>query len=158
MRDTAADANASQVFEDRVNGATAMHKNWKIEFSGDFQLFDEKAFLPGKIGAFEVPIQADFADRHRRRCWLHGAGQTVFEYLQIAVFGVGGEQRVDAVRRVAAGVTGATRTDPGETGAINRRDEQLPHADGTCRGDDVVPIGVEWSGVEVAVAVNQHYR
>ena len=108
------------------------------------------------IEAGDEVVEADLADRDQARV-AGVARERVAQRRQVVGAGRVGAHRMDA-ERVGEPMPVRQLAHPLEVGDGHRRDDDLGDAGGARPRDDVVAIGIELGGVEVAMRVDPHRR
>ena len=154
MGEAARHAAPAQLREHRVDGAPDVQQHRQAELGGEAELRREDRRLALVIEAGDEVVEADLADRDQARV-AGVARERVAQRRQVVVAGRVGAHRMDA-ERVGEPMPVRELAHPLEVGDGYRRDDDLGDAGGARPRDDVVAIGVELGGVEVAMRVDPH--
>jgi hypothetical protein len=155
MSNTASRTQAAKMLEHTVLGTAHMHDHRQVKVAGDAKLLDEKALLFGPIKAGYEMIESDLADSDQTRI----ADRPADRLTQGDQFGIGSlidMKRMDAERIAHALMARSKRGDRRKIEGANRRHHDAGNARGQGRIDHVIPVRIEFGGIEVAVGIDEH--
>ena len=150
VHDAVQAADAAPRRDDFVDGAPRVQDDRQAELARELQLTPKIPALFLGIEAFDVEIQAALAD---------GDGTFVLEpgrqFVQMRGPMLGEKHRMQAVGGVQTGLCAAKLAQLGKAGDAYRRNHLTRYARGARANENVGAVGVEFTDVEVRVAVEQ---
>ena len=154
MGESADDAAPAQLREHRVDGAAHVQQHRQRELGCQRQLGGEHLRLAGAVEAGNEVVEADLADGDQARV-VATARERLAQRRQVAGADAVGAHRMDA-QRVRQPVPVGELADALEVAGVDGRNDDLADAGGARPGDHLVAIGIEISGVEMAMRVDPH--
>ena len=155
MSDAASRAQPAKMLEHTVLSTTHMHDHRQIKVTSDAKLLDKESLLFCPVKARHEMIESDLADPDQTRIVDRPANRLT-QGDQFGILGLLDMKRMDAERIAHALMARSKRGDRRKIEGANRRHHDAGNARGQGRIDHVIPVRIEFGGIEVAVGIDEH--
>ena len=153
MDDAAGHWVAAQTGQNLIMGFARMNQHWQPGAVRQLELADEQGLLTLAIQIREKKIQPDLPHRYGILAMDQG-----FEFFQVAGLVLSEIDRMQSQGWIKLGLSPAQGQQTRPAGGVDGGHHDGPHALAASRGQDLIPIPVEVTDVQVAMGIDQHAR
>ena len=153
MGNATAYPKTAQLLEHGIHRTPHMQQYRQIKLPRQFQLRHKEIVLTLRIDIRHIKIKTNFPHRHSRPLL-----QALAQSQQIGRRRLHHIERVDTISRMTSCVLSSHLARLRKPACRNSRDDDTPHPGGLRRSMHRIPVGIEFSRIQMTVGINQHVK